>query len=347
MSLSSCRDSLSAIVIRLLWSQWTDLGVAGVRGSGATIVDPEALVLATLHFGRRDPRLFDEVLDWLILNGDLLDVTRLRRLTKVAPPEKRRLARAVIELIRLQGSRSRWDPLAARWTAGEEPASYAPAALFLGGDGSDLPAFGEHDPFFASHGFVRPMLELRGMSSRPRTSRPCLARLAARALVGIGVRAETLLYLSTHGSAHGRLIAARTDHSQRQVSEYLAGLAAAGFADRFEEGRSVGYRLAGADPLGDRALPRYVDWPRAFAALESLHAALEHASLAPDAYETSVRVRAGLERYRAALPVEGIDLPLPKPEEFPGEALVAHAEDVARRAAEAVEFATPRARARL
>jgi hypothetical protein len=48
----------------LLWDQWSALGVAG-RASGKAVpfvVDPEALLLATMRFGNDDGRLVMEVM---------------------------------------------------------------------------------------------------------------------------------------------------------------------------------------------------------------------------------------------------------------------------------------------
>ena len=39
---------------------------------------PGAMLLFTLEMGRYEPRLFDEVLDWLVINGRWIDLQRLR-----------------------------------------------------------------------------------------------------------------------------------------------------------------------------------------------------------------------------------------------------------------------------
>lgn len=51
--------------------------------------DPEALVVFTLEVARADPGLFDELLDWLLVNEKLLSVRRLRAMC--ADPEDERL----------------------------------------------------------------------------------------------------------------------------------------------------------------------------------------------------------------------------------------------------------------
>ncbi|HEY5473384.1 MAG TPA: hypothetical protein VIK32_09360, partial [Candidatus Limnocylindrales bacterium] len=80
MKTSDLYDHLADVTLELAWRQWTAIGVAGARSGRQTIVDPEALLLATLSVGRLDARLFDEVLDWVAVNAQLLDMARLRRL---------------------------------------------------------------------------------------------------------------------------------------------------------------------------------------------------------------------------------------------------------------------------
>ncbi len=327
--MTNSRHALREAVLALLWDQWTELGVAGVRRASAAIIDPEALLLATLTFARYDPRLFDEVLDWLVRFGTMLDVSRLRRLTDPLEPDTRRLARAVVELMRERGSESKWAPIAERWRAKEARTLYAPTALFLSPDDSPLPVFGDAESFFAERGFLRGPLELRGLSVSPSLDRPALLRLRARALTGLGVRAETLLYLWTHSAAHGRLIAERAGYSQRQVADYLSSLSEARFADRFEVGKTIQYRLRPEINAVAGPTLHYVDWPRAFEFLRDLSDSLGRASGQADDYEISVTLRAGFEMLRHSLPVEGFDVPPIDTERHPGTQMIQYAHEYA------------------
>ena len=56
-----------------------------VEGADRWAVDPEALILFTIGIGRRDPRLFDEMLDWVASNRELLSKQRLRNLARRFP----------------------------------------------------------------------------------------------------------------------------------------------------------------------------------------------------------------------------------------------------------------------
>jgi hypothetical protein len=337
MSLTESRDSLLGAVVDLLWAQWTELGVGGTRGTSASIIDPEALLAATTVFGRYEPRLFDEVLDWLSLHSAVLDVTRLRRVSAVHNLGDKRLLAAIVNFMRERSSNGKWSGAADRALAGEAAEPYAPQPLFRTGDGNALPSFGASDAFFAAHGFERPELVLRGMSSAPDPRRPALARLRLRALTGQGVRAEVLLYLTTHDHAHGRLIAERACFSQRQVAEYLAELSRAGLAEAWQDGRRVEYRLLPlSDSVGVSITARYIDWVAAFGTLCDLWTTLGQAAREPDAYRASTVLRPALEAIAGILPVEGFDIGRLEPIRYPGERLVDHAIGFAASATERV-----------
>jgi hypothetical protein len=336
MSLTGSRDRLLGAVVDLLWAQWTELGVGGTKGTSSSIVDPEALLAATSLFGRYEPRLFDEVLDWLAAHSDLLDVTRLRRASNIHRLGDKRLLAVLVDFMRERSSSDKWSGAADRALAGEETEPYAPQPLFRTPDGGALPTPGTPDAFFASHGFERPDLTLRGLSVPPDPRRPTLARLRLRALTGQGVRAEVLLYLSTHDHAHGRLVAERTAFSQRQVAEYLAGLARAGLAESWEDGRRLEYRLLAPLAAMGADAASYVDWTGAFGVIAELWTILTGAALEPDAYRASTVLRSGLGGVRKYLPVEGFGLGLPEPERYPGETLNEHAIEFATVAAERI-----------
>jgi hypothetical protein len=61
-------------VLDFLWRQWSALGiVGGARTEDVWAIDPEALLIFSLEMSRYEPRLFDEVLDWMVVNGKWID----------------------------------------------------------------------------------------------------------------------------------------------------------------------------------------------------------------------------------------------------------------------------------
>ena len=82
-SLTSFKTQLREALLALLWRQWSALGVSGhARTEDPWLIDPEALLLISTVIARHDARLFDEILDWLQLNADSLNLQRLARLQK-------------------------------------------------------------------------------------------------------------------------------------------------------------------------------------------------------------------------------------------------------------------------
>ena len=75
---------IRARILHFLWRQWAQLGLASaqVEQRDNWIVDPEALILATCEFGRYDARLFDEMLDWLLINANFVNIPRAKSLKK-------------------------------------------------------------------------------------------------------------------------------------------------------------------------------------------------------------------------------------------------------------------------
>jgi hypothetical protein len=256
-------DRLLRAALDVLWAQWTALGAAGVHASRSSMIDPEALVVAAAEFGRRDPRLFDEMMDWLVVNAGLVDLVRLKRMVATEPLAARRLIGAIGESVAANGGRRPWKELAGLSQTTPVPAAAAPSqALFVtpsegaGGSGT----WGAIDPVFLAHGFVRNPPILRGMSQRPDAASPQCVRFRARALTGVSARAEVLTYLWTHEWAHGRLVAERAFYTKSVVALYLSDLSAAKLVSRRDEGRRIRYRL---EPrlaaVGQPAAP-YVEW---------------------------------------------------------------------------------------
>lgn len=307
MKTSDLYERLLAASLGLAWGQWTAIGVAGTRATERTIVDPEALTLATLAIGRSDARLFDEMLDWVATNARLMDMARLRRLGKRAPGDQRRLLGVIAPVAIEHGAKSSFVQLAwAGAPAQEASADYGsePEPLFRPAS-PGVAGWVSADDLFARVGFLRASPELRGMSRRPDASKgPCL-RFRARSLLGPGARAEVLTYLWTHEWAHGRLIAERAAYNQGPVAEYLASLAESRLARKRVDGRRTLYRLVDGLRAVAAPVPAYVDWVGTWPAIVALLDAIRPDGLSEDA--TWMRLADGLRLQRDALASEGLD----------------------------------------
>ncbi len=304
-SITLIQENLRDRVLDLAWRQWSSIGLAGTREVSRTLVDPEALLVASMTLGRRDARLFDEILDWLVKNASLLDLARLRRIARRATCEERRLLTAATHYAAESGGAANLarlldglDAQAGEREIGEEP-------LFLS-EGEPGRSWTEPDAAFAAMGFLRSRVELRGMSTKPHFSNPACLRFKARALAGQGSRAEVLTYLLTHDWTHGRLIAERIAYGQAPVAAYLSSLQEAGLADRREEGKKALYRLAGGLRAGFPDLPLFVDWVQLWSTLVTILTDLEHAE-APEQV-VWMRLAESLEKHRSGLRAEGFEV---------------------------------------
>ena len=296
-------DNLCDAALELGWRQWTAAGLAGVREGAGTLIDPEALLLASLTLGRYDARLFDEILDWLVRNSRLLDLARLRRLSGRAAPSERRLLGTAARLVAERGGAANLERLLVDDQEGVGAAAGVEREpLFYSHKGEEA-QWGENDPFFAAAGFLRSPVQLRGLSGRPKAANPACLRFQLRALVGLGSRAEVLTYLLTHEWAHGRLIAERTAYGQAPVALYLASLLEVRLVDRREEGKKVLYQVCGTLREAVPARPLFVDWIRVWPALTAALEALRPTRMTEEA--RWVRLAATLAKHEPAFRTEG------------------------------------------
>src|ERR1700683_72499 len=121
MLLSELRERVRQGFLEFAWRQWAQMGVpANIAGFDRWAIDPEALIVFTIEVARRDPRLFDEMLDWLAENRRLLTIQRLRNLS-VRLPVDTRLVGAVIA----------WagEPRPLQWLQGLQGARQPPDTL--------------------------------------------------------------------------------------------------------------------------------------------------------------------------------------------------------------------------
>ena len=260
MQITELRKRTAAALVEFAWDEWAQLGVfAAARRSDGWSQDPEALLVFTLHVARHDPRLFDEVLDWLRLNGDQLSGRRLSRLC--LHDDERALVGAATEWAARHGSPLR---------LGRAPdATGDPQPLFPG-----LRTPTRTDDVFRRHGFLKAPTQPTLRSARPDPALPINLAFRLRLLFGVGARAEAIRFLLTSGlpRASTQAIADAAVSVKRNVNEALLDLVASGQVSRHVAGNVAWYaidRRRWADFLGVQELdiPAHRDWRRILRAL--------------------------------------------------------------------------------
>lgn len=233
MSTLPRNQRLSAATLDFVWRQWSQLGIShSTTERDPWAQDPEALLIFSLPIARADPRLFDELLDWLRLNGRLMSA---RRLSTLLPPDdsERRLVQAAVAW----GEAHATPPRTATTT---RKAGGSPEPVFPGIRVSTP------DPIFLAHGFSKPQSAPSGKSISPELSTPIGLAFSLRELFGLASsRAEIIRFLLTTDQRVSRAatIADAAGYTKRNVNETLSALAAAGLVERTAQGNSAAYSL--------------------------------------------------------------------------------------------------------
>jgi len=112
MSQKNFRSLFLENILNFLWRQWSALGVLGeARTEDPWVLDPEPMLLFTLEMGRYEPRLFDEVMDWLVVNGKWIDLQRLRGILRKKDAITRNLMGAVAAFLMKEADERKWRNL--------------------------------------------------------------------------------------------------------------------------------------------------------------------------------------------------------------------------------------------
>lgn len=246
-SLVDYRSALLDRLLTMLWRQWTALGVLGASSSEEEwIVDPEALLIFSLEIARYEPRLFDEILAWLEVNGEWLDNARLRRLLAAQEGHVIRLVGAVLRYLADNGQGRKWTNLAAFCERRMPPMGGLLEPLFMTPAGQFHPrAEGDGiDPSFRVFGFNRQRLKIQKKAQDVPVNAGANLRVLMRSLFGVGARSEALLYLMTHGAGGTKEIADATSHFWLSVHQALSALGKSGLVLKKQSGRKVEHWLA-------------------------------------------------------------------------------------------------------
>ncbi len=267
MSTSALRDRVTKALVGFAWDQWAQMGVFATpqREVDTWAQDPEALLVFTFDVARDEPRLFDEVLDWLRVNGSLISGRRLTRLA-AAEPDVDRLVRAAAAWAAKHGSTLRMGGAA-------EPTAVDPVILSRGG----VPP-PRTDETFQDHGFLKSPTELSRKSVTPPLEGPVNFAFRLRLLLGVGSRAEIVRFLLTSGASRVTTLAVAEAavSTKRNVNDALNELASASAISRVIIGNEARYsidrrRWADFLELDENEIPSYRDWPALLRALTEIH----------------------------------------------------------------------------
>jgi len=194
----------------LAWSLWGELGVPSVvRDHTHMVVDPEPLIIASPHIAQHDARLRDEIQRWCTAHAVRISTSRLKGLARRARPEVREAFETLAATL-ATATPVRW-PHPSDTTPWPRPPEPKPRTLHL--------------------------------------DRPSLLALRARAMVGVGARADVLTTLLGRVDRWTR--ASELEHlgySKRNVARVLGDLAEASLLQQRGVRNSLTFRIADRAP---------------------------------------------------------------------------------------------------
>ena len=307
MQNSDLRARVRHDLFAFAWDQWAQMGLsAAAHRIDRWAADPEALLLFTFEVGRADPRLFDEVLDWLVLNERLVSVQRLRNLCRDDDD------RALVEATLAWAAESRRPGAARGATKQTTAAGDVPLFRDVGAGGRRV------DETFRAYGWLKPPTERSGKSRSPNTLAPINFAFRLRQILGLGARAEVVRFLLTvlAPSATAQVISSSAGYAKRNIHEALTALHSADVIDAVTVGNEQRYsidreRWATLLGLTTDGLPSERDWPQLFHALRLLVRWLEddrHDELS--AYMLASEARTLADQIVPELRYAGVRVPL-------------------------------------
>ena len=326
------RDLFLENILNFLWRQWSALGVLGeARTEDPWLYDPEPMLLFTLEIGRYEPRLFDEVMDWLVVNGKWIDIQRLRGILRGKNSIATKLIGAAGAFLMQAADERKWKNLSRYCRSLIADGADTRESLFMDKNGKPHPIPRTPDTNFTSFGFHRPKLEVRRMTREvPITSHATL-RFLLRALFGLGSRAECLAYLLTHDGGHPSEVARAIGISVRGTQDALIELARSNLIlTRIKGKRKIEYWLSqerwweflSKGSITDIQKPVWIDWIALCDALSRVWSTLDEISKGDlSDYMRSSKLRDSFEVVGSEFTKSGLDIPpIPgkelRPEEY-------------------------------
>ena len=281
-SSTSFREKFQELTLGFLWHQWSALGVAGqARANEERVIDPEALLLLSTTFGRYDPRLFDEVLDWLSKNGGLINLQRLKNLQTTYGIGHPGILAAMAAVTGERTANLKWRSFSKELTRHDPGSSHrkkgtpfvipsSPEPLFPG-----VPLIGSPDALFLKYGWARSKVQLRGLSIAPNPHLPANLLFKLRALWGLQARAEIMACLLCTKATQPAQIADLTGYFPRTVQLALNEMARSGHVLAARANREKHFQLRNeewaflAEPPGSD-FPKWVNWAPLFLMMDRL-----------------------------------------------------------------------------
>ena len=262
-----------------------------------------ALLISTFVLGLEDKRLFTSSFEWLVQNGEWLNLSRLKRIVELfikpfpgseVPLVNPEAFNAFLEKYnKLTRGRITFQPFDS-WITEEN-------------------LIKEYKKIFNN-------FKLRDVVIKPRIQHRSLLQLLLRSVFGVNAHVEILIYLLAHESGNSNSIAKEVFYNQKNVHTILARWTQAQIVIKISEKKAAYYFLRRRKEflggLGLKEVADYLNWTRTFLLLGRLAKALSSPGLSQDEYLLSSLFRDYLNEAKSL----GLSLKIaiPDPDLYPG-----------------------------
>ena len=283
MSLKEFRQDLLDHLLSFLWRQWSAMGVLGASSSEEEwIIDPEPLLVFSLEMARYEPRLFDEILAWLEVNGRSLDSARLRRIIQGRDERTVRVVGAALQYAISQGAERKWKNLSkfcgSLYEKQPNADSLEPLFREKSGKPHPLALANTLDPNFSLFYLNRPKIKNLKKSREVSVNARTNLRFLLRAMYSTGAKSESILYLLTHDGGRPRDIADSVGLFWLGIHQALLDLSRSSLVQTRMKRKKVEYYLnqnrwwefLSPGDAENPVRPKWLNWIAIFSGLSSI-----------------------------------------------------------------------------
>jgi len=234
------RESILNNIIELLWSQWNSIGLPGTMKSQNNFnVDPEAMIAFSLNICRFEPRLFDEIINWMDNNGSLINIQRLRNIINKENFKSIEIIQPIARILTQRKKNNKWKNLFGESNTENNKLK----SVFRKISGEDYPKFGKMDSTFEKYGYYRGEINYRNLSVGIPIKNWEALIFKIRMLFGVNARAEIINYFMVGDESHPTELANEIYFHQKTVQDALVDMYKSGLILMNKYGREKKYYI--------------------------------------------------------------------------------------------------------
>jgi hypothetical protein len=304
LSLKEFKKSFYNDLLEIHWKHWASLGVSShVQPERYWIIDLEALIISTLAIGLFDKRLLSSSLEWLVKNGQRINLSRLKRIAKIFSKPLPGLKRHLIAQEIFDSFLEKLNKVVQSNMVHEEQAYY-------GSEGDTIREY-QH---------ILKTFKPKGVVTEPKLQNPSLVQLLLRGTFGVDARAEILIYLLSHDSGNSNSIAKEVFYNQKNIYRILEQWTHSQMVMKISQNKTAKYSLQKKVELlrviGLGKIPAYMNWVRTFLWLDQISKALSFPQWSESEYLLSSFFRDLLNEAKAT--GRTLNIIVPEPALYPG-----------------------------